>query len=416
MPIGVSARALRAWERGGKQAACLAVAVTLFSQPALSQAGGPGPMAPMPRVAPPPPPPPPPAPPVMAPTSPGMQPGLTPSVAPRKSSTSSDSGGGNTTTSPDNSSPTPQGRAPATTGGGTIKAPDNNSPTPQNRTPAPTKGGTAGRAPPAAAPVAPSVDRSTAIASASRGLLPARDVAIVSTDGSGGARTEVRTNDKGQFSFGSLSPGVRDVTFPVTDLQRALPDGGAKKRLPSVTVSLVIPVAPGGGARGNLVVHTYSRVDPNKDIRTKITVPRDGSGAIVDWGDGTPPVNVVRDGWPIDVGGGRGPVETIGTISFVPQVPEDAVHPPHALRSLVAVRAAARSRSADGRSLDRDSAGDRPAARGPHHRDRRSSTIRPGPRVTRPRLIPPKFDPPKIGEKGTSTSVRCRRRASARSG
>ncbi len=319
MRTGVSARALRAWERGGKQAVCLAVAVTLFSQPALSQAGGPGPMAPMPRVAPPPPPPPPPAPPVMAPTSPGMQPGLTPSVAPRKSSTSSDSGGGSTTTSPDNSSPTPQGRAPATTGGGTIKAPDNNSPTPQNRTPAPTTGGTAGRAPPAAAPVAPSVNRSTAIASASRGLLPARDVAIVSTDGSGGARTQVKTNDKGQFSFGSLSPGVRDVTFAVADLQRALPDGGAKKRLPSVTVSLVIPVAPGGGARGNLVAHTYSRVDPNKDIRTKITVPRDGSGAIVDWGDGTPPVNVVRTGWPIDVGGGRGPVETTGTISFVPK-------------------------------------------------------------------------------------------------
>jgi len=46
-------------------------------------------------------------------------------------------------------------------------------------------------------------------------------------------------------------------------------------------------------------------------------VPRDGGGATVDWGDGTPPVNAVRDGWPVNVGGGRGPVDTIGTVSFV---------------------------------------------------------------------------------------------------
>ena len=261
-------------------------------------------MAPQPRVAPPPPPPPPP--PVMAPVSPGTQPGSPTSVAPRS-----------TTKNSDNDSPTPRDRS-TTTGGGTIKSPDNNSPLPQNRAPA-TTGGTAGRAAPVAAPVAPSVDRSTALASTSRGLLPARDVAIVSTDGSGGARTEVKTNDKGQFSFGPLAPGVRDITFPFAALQRAQPDGG-KKRPPSVTVSLVIPAAPGGGTRGNLVVHTYSRVDPAKDIRTRITVPKDGSGAIVDWGDDTPPVNVVRQGWPIDVGGGgRGPVDTIGTVSFVPK-------------------------------------------------------------------------------------------------
>lgn len=256
---------------------------------------GGGAMAPQPRVAPPPPPPPLP-PPVIVPTAPAMQPGPPASIAPRS--------------------------APAA-GSGTVKSTDNESPRPVDRLPT-TTGGTPGRAAPGTAPVAPSVappvDRSTALASTSRGLLPARDVAIVSTDGSGRARTEIRTNDKGQFSFGPLSPGVRDVSFPFPALQRAQPDGGAKRRLPSVTVSLVIPAAPGGGTRGNLVVHTYSRIDPNKDIRTRITVPRDGSGAIVDWGDGTPPVNAVRQGWPIDVGGGgRGPVDTIGTVSFVPK-------------------------------------------------------------------------------------------------
>lgn len=158
-----------------------------------------------------------------------------------------------------------------------------------------------------------------ALTSVSRGLLPARDVAVVSTDGSGGARTQVRTNDQGQFSFGTLSPGVRDVSFAFADLKRALPGGGAGKRLPTLTVSLVVPAAPGGGTRGNLVMHTYSRVDPTKDIRTRITVPKDGSGTVIDWGDGTPPVNTVRDGWPVDVGNGRGPVDTIGKVSFVPK-------------------------------------------------------------------------------------------------
>ncbi|MDI1287496.1 MAG: hypothetical protein PSV46_24135 [Reyranella sp.] len=278
-------------------------------------------MAPQPRVAPPPPPPPIP-PPVMAPASPGMQPGAPASVAPRSGSTSDT----NVPRSTVNELPRPADRPSVTTGGSTTKSPDTgspppqtSSPSPQNRAPAPTAGSTPGRVAPVAAPVAPTVDRSTAIASVSRGLLPARDVAVVTTDGSGGARTQVKTNDKGQFSFGPLSPGVRDVTFPIADLQRALSDGGTKKRLPSVTVSLVVPAMPGAAPRGNLVAHTYSRIDPNKDIRAKITIPKDGSGAIVDWGDGTPPINVVRQGWPIDVGKERRPVETIGTISFVPK-------------------------------------------------------------------------------------------------
>ncbi len=326
-------------------------------------------MAPQPRVAPPPPPPPPP--PVMAPVSPGAQPGSPASVAPRS-----------TTKSSDNNSPLPQNRAPATTGG--------------------TAGGTAGRAAPVAAPVAPSVDRSTALASTSRGLLPARDVAIVSTDGSGGTRTEVKTNDKGQFSFGPLAPGVRDITFPFAALQRAQPDGG-KKRSPSVTVSLVIPAAPGGGTRGNLVVHTYSRVDPTKDIRTRITVPKDGSGAIVDWADGTPPVNVVRQGWPIDVGGGggRGPVDTIGTVSFVPKfqkfiqmnpcipwwqcVPPPDPDPPMEDPWTEVLP-------------ETDPPPEDPIIEivdiyDPPRED--------PPQVDPPKVDPPKFDPPEIGEKGT---------------
>ena len=251
------------------------------------------------------------------PVAPGIQPGGPAGAAPRS-----------TVKSSDNDSPRPSDRPPttATEGGGkTLDAP----PPPRPATvPGNTGGNTAGSrtapvAAPVAAPVTPSVDRSTALASTSRGLLPARDVAVVSTDGGGRGRVEVRTNDKGQFSVGALSSGVRDLTLPFATLRRAQSDGaqrdGTKRRLPSVTVSLVVPAAPGSGPRGNLVVHTYSRLDPGKDIRARISIPKDGGGAIVDWGDGTPPVNVVRDGWPLDVGGGRGPAETIGTVSFVPK-------------------------------------------------------------------------------------------------
>lgn len=303
MPMGI--RALRARERSVKHAVWLAAAAAmLFAQPAASQgpmSPGGGAMVPQPRIAPPPPPPPPP---VTMPVAPGGPAGAAPRSAIK---------------SPDNDSPRPVDRLPTTATEGAGKTPD----TPPPR-PAPTTSGTGGgRAPPvaapAAAPVIPSVDRSTALASTSRGLLPARDVAIVSTDGGGRSRVEVRTNDKGQFSFGPLSPGVRDLTLPFADLRRAQPDG-AKRRLPSVTLSLVVPAAPGSGPRGNLVVHTYSRLDSGKDIRARISVPKDGGGAMVDWGDGTPPVNVVRDGWPINVGGGRGPVETVGTVSFVPKI------------------------------------------------------------------------------------------------
>ena len=283
MQVGV--RALSARERSVRYVVGVAAVVLLFSQPALSQGpmgpGG-GAMAPQPRIAPPPPPPPPP-PPVMAPVAPGLQPGPPAGVAPRTSSPSD--------------------------GGGGIKSMENDSPRPTDRLSAPVP-----KAVPPPAPIVPAVDRTAALGATMRGLRPARDVALVSSGGNG-TPAQVRANDKGQFSLGPLAPGVRNLSIPYAELQRALPDG--TKRLPSVTVSLVIPAAPGAGPRGNLLVHTYSRLDPKKDIRARISVPRDGGGAIVDWGDGTPPVNAVRDGWPVNVGGGRGPVDTIGTVSFI---------------------------------------------------------------------------------------------------
>ena len=282
----------------GRLLPLLAAAIGLLGQPSFAQGpmgpGG-GAMAPQPRLAPPPPPPPPP---VMAPVAPIPSP-----VAPRTSSTVGSSG------TADTELPKAADRAPATTGATGATGATGGRTAPVAPVAAPVK-------PPVAPAVIPSVDRSTAQASTARGLVPARDVAVVSTDGGGRNRTEVRTNDKGQFSVGPLAPGIRDLTLPLAGLQRALPDG-AKRRLPSVTVSLVLPAAPGAGPRGNLVVHTYSRLAPNEDIRARISIPRDGGGAIVDWGDGTPPVDAVRDGWPVNVGGGRGPVDTVGTVSFV---------------------------------------------------------------------------------------------------
>jgi len=245
-----------------------------------------------------------------------------PSVsAPRASSTS---GSGATA---DTELPKPPARPPATTGApGGPGVPGGTGGTGGRATPAapvaapvktPVAPAVAPSVVPAVVPAAiPSVDRSTALVATARGLLPARDVAVVSTDGGGRNRTEVRTGDRGQFSIGPLTPGIRDLTFPIASLRGAQPDG-AKRKLPSVTVSLVLPATPGAGPRGNLVVHTYSGFAPNQDIRARISIPRDGGGAIVDWGDGTPPVDALRDGWPVNVGGGRGPVETVGKVSFV---------------------------------------------------------------------------------------------------
>lgn len=294
MRNGVGAR--RARERGVKTVAWSAALLLSLSYPAASQGpmgpGG-GAMTPQPRVAPPPPPPIPP--PVMAPPAPGLQPGAPAGPAPRAGSASGS-----------DVAPQPQ-VAPAPVPSTPVQ------PVPRDRPPATAT--TATGSPPTAAPAVPSVDRTAALGSATRGLRPARDVPLVATDDKGGNRTQIRTDGKGQFSLGTLAPGVRDLALPLADLQRALPAG--TKRLPSVTVSLVVPAAPGAGPRGNLVVHTYVRPDPKKDIRARITVPRNGGGTIVDWGDGTPPVDTVRDGWPVNVGGGRGPVDTIGTVSFV---------------------------------------------------------------------------------------------------
>lgn len=274
-------------------------------------------MAPPPRMAPPPPP-------IFVPT-PGIAPGAPAAAAPRSAPVA---GAGTTGKSADDASPAP---TPPPTGGTATRLPENASPVPRDRAPqttgaptgaplrAPTgsapgstPGTTAGRATPAAG----SVERATVLlSSASRDLSPVRNVAVVSKDGSGRAVAQVRTGEKGQFSLGPLGAGVRQVSFAAADLQRALPGSSVKKRLPRVTVSLLVPAMPGGGVRGNLVMHTYSRIDPRKDIGAKITVPRDGTGTIVDWGDGTPPVNVMREGWSVEIGTGR---DTVGKVSFVP--------------------------------------------------------------------------------------------------
>ena len=59
------------------------------------------------------------------------------------------------------------------------------------------------------------------------------------------------------------------------------------------------PPRVGEKDRLHLVEHIYAPDTTAQTLRVRISMAKDGSGALVDWGDGTPVTDVKRDGKPI---------------------------------------------------------------------------------------------------------------------
>ena len=75
------------------------------------------------------------------------------------------------------------------------------------------------------------------------------------------------------------------------------------------------PPRVGEQDRLHLVEHIYAPDTTAQTLRVKITLAKDGRGALVDWGDGTPVTDVKRDGKPIAAASVDR--EAIGRILFV---------------------------------------------------------------------------------------------------
>ena len=130
------------------------------------------------------------------------------------------------------------------------------------------------------------------------------------TDGNGGCTLPAGDYEL-NLSGNSLQPGPSTGAGPSAPAQ------------PAVLIALLLPAVQKFGAGGatssplRLVERKYDRVIPGQSVRIKITMPKDGSGSLVDWGDGSAPVNVARSGTtPAGNPNGTG---TVAQVGFIPR-------------------------------------------------------------------------------------------------
>lgn len=144
----------------------------------------------------------------------------------------------------------------------------------------------------------------------------------LATDTTTGATMQLRTDANGTCT---LPPGDYELNLSGNVLQPGPSTGAGPGALarPAVLISLLLPAVQKFGAGGatssplKLVERKYDRVIPGQSVRIKIIMPKDGSGTLVDWGDGSAPVNVARSGTtPASNPNGTG---TVAQVGFIPR-------------------------------------------------------------------------------------------------
>lgn len=142
----------------------------------------------------------------------------------------------------------------------------------------------------------------------------------LATNTTTGETMQLRTDTNGGCT---LPPGDYELMLSGNSLQPGPTTGAGPSApaQPAVLVGLLLPAVQKLGAGGamssplKIVERKYDRVIPGQSVRIKITMPKDGSGTLVDWGDGSPPVNVARSGTtPASNPNGTGTVAQVGLI------------------------------------------------------------------------------------------------------
>jgi hypothetical protein len=130
-------------------------------------------------------------------------------------------------------------------------------------------------------------------------------------------RDEVKTDNAGNFTLGALPTGNYDIELGGTSLEHAISSSIAKQpsgdtgpkgpaNIIAILIALLLPEVqplPGAGHPGAntssgsiLVQHEFSHATPNQGVHIKFRVGKNGAAMTIDWGDGTPVMDVGREG------------------------------------------------------------------------------------------------------------------------
>jgi hypothetical protein len=138
----------------------------------------------------------------------------------------------------------------------------------------------------------------------------------------GSTSTKLRTDGTGNFTLGALPTGNYDIELSGTSLEHAIsasiakqPSGDTGPKGPAniiaVLIALLLPSveptspvwkpnnpAPGltTSSGSVLVQHEFSHATPNQGVHIKFRVGKNGAAMTIDWGDGTPVMDVGREG------------------------------------------------------------------------------------------------------------------------
>ncbi len=182
--------------------------------------------------------------------------------------------------------------------------------------------------PPVVAPQLPVLVPALPMTGAPRGFPPGSNIPLpgnplstvdVTVVVSGGTSTKLQTDGTGNFTFhlDSTPTGPIDIELSGASLEHAIgasiakhPSGDTGTKGPANIIGILIalllpPVQPPNNA-GNpgantssgsiLVEHEFSHATPNQGVHIKFRVGKNGAAMTIDWGDGTPVMDVGREG------------------------------------------------------------------------------------------------------------------------
>jgi len=134
--------------------------------------------------------------------------------------------------------------------------------------------------------------------------IPGIDV-VVQKKPSGGKIITQGTDSSGTTTLGVLTPGTHSVsldTRKLLDVRVPGPSGSEPAQPAGILIGLLLPAVQklGEAPQPTTVEHAFPRsfLANAKELRIDIVVPDGGGSPKVDWGDGSPSTDVVRDGIP----------------------------------------------------------------------------------------------------------------------